>query len=93
MNRKRWLLVALFVGCGAGAATMTVAVPTYTFYSSSNGKMEVTLDGTEYIETFAHGVSDPVTGKYPYIIPADSIPDIHTATYTRNRVDSARLVR
>ena len=71
--------MALVVGCGAGVATMTVSVPSRTMYSSSNGPGLVTVDDTEYSETFSHGDYHPETGKYPYVVPPIELPDIPSA--------------
>ena len=82
MNRKRWLLAVLFVGCGAAVPTMTVTVPAHTMYSSTNGQGLVTIGGTEHSATFAHGLQDPETGLYPYVVTAFDVPDVPSGTYT-----------
>ena len=51
-------------------------------YSSSNGPGLVTVDDTEYSETFSHGDYDPETGNYPYVVPPIELPDIPSGTYT-----------
>ncbi len=81
MNRKRWLLVVLFVGCGNAVPTMTVAVTAHTFNSTTNGQGLVTIGGTEHRATFAHGPQDP-EGFYPYVVTAFVVPDVPTGTYT-----------
>jgi len=82
MNRKRWLLVVLFVGCGAAVPTMTVTVPAHTMYSTTNGQGLVTIGGTEHSATFAHGLQDHATGFYPYVVTAFDVPDVPSGTYT-----------
>ena len=82
MNRKRWLLAVLLVGCGAGVPTMTVTVPTHTFYSSLNGTGLITVNGTEYSLQFPHGLQNQETGQYPYVVEAFVLDDIPSGTYT-----------
>jgi hypothetical protein len=84
MNRRSWLLVALMIGCGAGVATMTVTVPTKTYFCSANGRAELTLEGYEGEEAviIPRGEQDPLTGAYPYTVPATSFEGIPSNTYT-----------
>ena len=76
INRKRWLLAVLLVGCGAGVPTMTVTVPGHTMYSSTNALGLMTINGTDISDTFQHGLQDTETGLYPYPIASFVVEDL-----------------
>jgi hypothetical protein len=82
MNRRKYWLLVLLIGCGGGVATMNVTVPARTLFSSSNGSATVTVSGQEGSWPVANGVYDPETGKYSYTVEAFTLEDIPSGTYT-----------
>ena len=82
MNRKRWLLVILLVGCAAAPPTMNVTIPGHTMHSSANGNAVVTISDADYSEPFQHGVVDPETGLYPYVVNTFVVENVPSGTYT-----------
>lgn len=82
MNRKRWLLVAILVGCGAGVATMTVVVPAKSIDSTANGLAKITIDGLGSSERFGHDHINQQTGQYVYVVPALTFEEVPSGTYT-----------
>jgi hypothetical protein len=64
MNRTSWLPLRLLIGCGGGAATMTVTFQEKVLLAAAIGQARLTISGTEETRDLERGLLND-TGQFP----------------------------